>query len=113
MARRVTSNIAVSTKRIEIGDEWLDHREVIPYGQFSKMQSEVSSAKDDSDEANHRMLALFITDWSFKDERGETLPINYENVRDNQDAPILTELFLVVIGSDFLDRMSRLRKANS
>lgn len=110
MARRANA-AQIGTKRIEIDGEWIDHKSSIPYGDFSKMQSEV--AGETPDDANHRMLALFTTAWSFTDEAGAPLPITFENVKDNADAPVLTALFLEVIGSDFLERMSRLKKAGS
>lgn len=110
MARRINA-AQIGTTRLEVEGEWLEHKSSIPYGDFSKMQS--AAAGEDEADANHRMIALFTTAWSFTGEDGETLPVTFENVKDNADSPVLTALFLEIIGSDFLERMSRLKKVGS
>lgn len=110
----------INTKRLgaEPGAEgdWVAIKTSIPYGEFTRFQGQNAGAGKDAetaDELNHRLLHMFIADWSFVDEAGQTLPVTLENVKDNADEPILTDAFFEVVSSDFLDKMSRLKKASS
>ena len=116
MARRANAP-KLTGKRIEKNGEWVEHKSTLPFVDFIKMQGDSDGDAGDSDtlnDVNVRMVALFITDWSFIGEDGQKLPITPENVRDNaEDSEVLTELFFEILGSDFLERMSRLKKVGS
>lgn len=115
MARRAHA-APIHTKRLEAEGEWVEIKTTVPYGEFIKFQSQAATAdketKEEGDD-NHRMVAMFVSSWSFVGEDGQPLPVTFENVKDNADAPVLTDAFLEIVGSDFLDKMSRLRRAGS
>ena len=96
-------------ERIEAEGEWVDLlTNNVSVGKFAELASGATGV-----ELNYRLLAYLIRGWSFTDETGASLPINTENIRDNDDAPVILEVLRRLPTLPFLARLSLLTNRES
>lgn len=108
MARRANAP-ADKIERIEADGEWLTMlTNNVGMGRFAELSKGKSGA-----ELNNNVLAFLIHGWSFADAEGAPLPITAENIRDNDDAPVLIEALKVMQALPFLARLSQPRNPES
>jgi len=108
MAKRRIDAVEHQTKRVEVGNDWVELKTTMSYAEF--MQCQEPENVVDKQKATIKKL---LYAWSFVGEDGQPLPITPENIDDNFDAEIFIDVVMSLNDLPFLQRLSARVKADS
>lgn len=101
MAKRRIDAVEQQTKRVELGNDWVEIKTSMSYAEFMECQDPEAVV-----DKQKTMVKKLLTKWSFVGEDGQPLAVTPENIDDNFDAEIFIDVVMTLNELPFLKRLS-------